>query len=118
MQKVVALSTTEAKYIAITEAVKESLWLNGITKELKLQEDAVTVYSDSQSAIHLPRHQALHERTKHVDVRFHFVRDVLAKHLVEVEKVETDDNPADMITKVLPGNKFSHYLELINHRRR
>ena len=117
LQGVVALSTTEAEYIALTEAVKEAMWLRGIAEELRVQTEGITIYCDNQSAIHLTRHQAHHERTKHVDVRFHFIRDVLEKHQAEVEKVGTEDNPADMITKVLPGNKFDYCLKLINHIR-
>ena len=117
LQKVVALSTTEAEYIALTEAVKESLWLRGLAGELRLQDEKITVFCDSQSAIHLTRHQAHHERTKHVDIRYHFIRDILDKEQAEVLKVETEDNPADMITKVLPGNKFEYCLKLINHDR-
>ncbi|XP_058782988.1 uncharacterized protein LOC131657627 [Vicia villosa] len=67
LQKVVALSTTEAEYIALTEAVKEALWLEGFAKELKLQGRGITVKCDSQSAIHLSKNSAYHERTKHID---------------------------------------------------
>ena len=88
--------------------------MSGIAEELRLQKGKITVYCDNQSAIHLTKNQIHHERTKHVDVRLHFVRDVIAKALVEVQKVPTEDNAADMITKVLPLNKFSHCLNLIN----
>ena len=68
-----ALSTTEAKYIALTEAVKEALWLRGIAQELKLQDQIIIVHCDNQSAIHLSKNQVYHERTKHVDIKLHFV---------------------------------------------
>ena len=68
LQHVVALSTTEAEYIAITEAVKEAMWLMGLIRELGVQQKSVTVYCDSQSAIHLTKNQMFHERTKHIDI--------------------------------------------------
>ncbi|XP_031258371.1 secreted RxLR effector protein 161-like [Pistacia vera] len=75
LQPLVALSTTEAEYMAVTNTFKEANWLQGILKEANLLEGLVTVYSDSQSVIHLCKNPVYHERTKHVDVRFHFVRD-------------------------------------------
>lgn len=54
-----------------------------------------------------------HERTKHVDIKLHFVREVIAQGLVKVKKIPTEHNPSDMITKVLPGSKFYHCLDLI-----
>ena len=75
----VALSTTEAEYIALTEAVKEALWLRGIAQELKLQDQIIIVHCDNQSAIHLSKNQVYHERTKHVDIKLHFVREVISE---------------------------------------
>src|SRR3954470_8650913 len=109
LQKVVALSTTEAEYIALTEA----LWLEGFAKELKLQGRSITVKCDNQSAIHLLKNSAYHERTKHIDVRLHFFRGVIERGEVQVLKVSTEDNAADMITKTLPSCKFFHCMQLI-----
>jgi len=114
LQKVVALSRTEAEYIALTEVVKEALWLRGIARELKLQDHAITVHCDNQSAIHLSKNQVYHERTKHVDVKLHFVRETIAEGAMLVKKVSTEHNPYDMITKVLPSSKFFYCLDLIN----
>ena len=113
LQKVVALSTTEAEYIALTEAIKEALWLKGIARELKLQEQIITVHCDNQSAIHLSKNQVYHERTKHVDIKLHFIREIISEGGVHVEKIATEENPSDMITKVLPSSKFYYCLDLI-----
>ena len=61
----VTLSTAEAEYVAATEAVKEVIWIAGMLKELKISEEVVTVFSDSQSALHLCRNPVFHDRTKH-----------------------------------------------------
>ena len=113
LQHVVALSTTEAEYIALTEAIKEALWLKGLLGELGFQQDSVEVLCDSQSAIHLSKNQVFHERTKHIDVRLHFIREVLSGGKVQVKKVITEENAADMLTKSMPALKFQHCLGLL-----
>ncbi|KAL3514409.1 hypothetical protein ACH5RR_027126 [Cinchona calisaya] len=116
LQHVVALSTTEAEYMAITEAIKEALWLKGLFGELNLLQDVITIHCDSQSAIHLTKDQMYHERTKHIDVKYHFIRDTIAEKKVSVQKINTRDNPVDMFTKSLPVAKFKHCLDLIGVR--
>ncbi|XP_031265023.1 secreted RxLR effector protein 161-like [Pistacia vera] len=114
LQPLVALSTTEAEYVAITDAFKEVIWLQGFLKEAKLLDGTVTVYSGSQSAIHLVKNPVYHERTKHVDVRYHFVRDMISKGGVKLMKIPTENNPADMGTKVVTLAKFKHCLNLLH----
>ena len=72
------------------------------------------MHCDNQSALHLAKNQVYHERSKHIDIRLHFVRDVIESKIVGVEKVSTEDNPFDMMTKSLPRSKFRHCLNLIN----
>ncbi|KAH7852964.1 hypothetical protein Vadar_031538 [Vaccinium darrowii] len=116
LQSTIALSTTEAEYMAVTEAIKEAIWLQGLVTDLGVEQEHVTVYCDSQSAIHLAKNQVHHSRTKHIDVRFHFIREVIEDGEVLLEKIGTVDNPADMLTKVVTGVKFKHCLDLINMR--
>ena len=113
-QPVVALSTTEAEFIALTEAVKEAIWLKGIIKEFEIDQDMIVVYCDSQSAIHLVKHQMFHERTKHIDVKYYFIRDILEKGEIKVAKISTLDNPADALTKALPSEKFEYCCKMMN----
>ncbi|KAH9778820.1 Integrase catalytic domain-containing protein [Citrus sinensis] len=112
LQHVVALSTTEAEYTAATEAVKEALWLQGLMRELGVKQKTVTVYCDSSSALHLCRNPAHHERTKHIDIKLHFIRNEVSKGAVKMSKVHTDENPADMLTKVVTTAKFKVCLSL------
>ena len=72
---------------------------------------------DSQSALYLCKDPMYHERTKHIDVRMHFIRDVVALGTVAVKKIPTADNPADMMTKPVPTCKFRHCLNLIRVQR-
>ena len=73
----VALSTIEAKYIAAMEAIKEALWWKGL-EELKVLKEQV-VYSDNQSALHLCKNPVFHERTKRVNVQYHFIWEKVTK---------------------------------------
>jgi len=113
LQHVVALSTTEAEYIALTEAIKEAMWLKGFVKELGLGDCETVVHCDSQSAIHLSKNSVFHERTKHIDVRLHFIKDVINSGQVIIEKISTEINPADIFTKAVPVSKFKEALELL-----
>ena len=77
MQKVVALSTMKEEYVAATEASKEMIWLQRFMEELGKKQENNRLYSDSQSAIHLAKNSAFHSRTKHIQLRYHFIRLVL-----------------------------------------
>ena len=72
------------------------------------------MHSNSQSAIHLCKNLVYHERTKHVDVRYHFVRELVANGDIHIQKISTEDNPADMGTKTVTAAKFSHYMNLLH----
>ncbi|CAL1356411.1 unnamed protein product [Linum trigynum] len=111
LQSAVTLSTTEAEYMALTEAAKEGIWLKGLVGDLGLHHDQAVVYCDSLSAICLAKDQVHHERTKHIDVRYHFLR---TEKRIKVKKVGTADNPADMFTKPVPHGRFQHCLDLLN----
>jgi hypothetical protein len=106
LQKCVALSTTEAEYIAITEGCKEILWMKKFLQELGQNQESYVLYCDSQSAIHLSKNSTYHSRSKHIDVRYHWIRDVLENKLLQIEKIHTNDNGADMMTKALPKEKI------------
>ncbi|WVZ16376.1 hypothetical protein V8G54_009358 [Vigna mungo] len=101
VQKIVALSTTEAEYVAVTEASKELIWLQGLLTELGFIQEMSVLHSDSQSAIHLAKNSAFHSRTKHIDVRYHFIRSLLEDGVLTLRKILGSKNPADMLTKVL-----------------
>ena len=114
LQSLVALSTTESEYMAVTEAAKEALWLKGLVRELGIDQGGVSLHCDSQSAIYLAKNQVYHARTKHIDVRFHKVRELVALGDVVLVKVHTSENAADMFTKTVTADKFKHCLDLVN----
>nr|GEW91740.1 hypothetical protein [Tanacetum cinerariifolium] len=114
LQYVVAFSTTEAEYMALTEAVKEVIWLRGLLEELGVKLNTVAVNCDNHGTIHLSRNHDFYERTKHINVRYHFIREVLEAKTVKVLNVGTEHNVTDALTKVVHGRKLQHCLELLS----
>lgn len=106
LQKIVALSTTEAEYVAVTEASKEMIWLQGLLTELGFKQEKNVLYSDSQSAIHLAKNSAFHSRTKHIGIRYHFIRSLLEDEMLTLEKISGSKNPADVLTKTVTVDKL------------
>ena len=68
---------------------------------------------DSMSAIYLAKNQVYHAMMKHNDVRFHFVQEILNESVIELQKIHTKENPTNMLTKVVPGVKFTHCKKLL-----
>jgi len=106
LQKIVALSTTEAEYVAVTEASKEMIWVQGFLEELGQRCEKGALHSDSQSAIFLAKNPAFHSRTKHIELRYHFIRSLLDSGQLTLEKIQGVRNPADMLTKTVTVEKL------------
>jgi len=106
-QKVVALSSCEAEYIAGTTAACQGTWLAQLLSELKSEQlKKFTLKMDSQSAIALSKNPVFHERSKHIDVRYHFIRNCIGDGKMDVEHVRTEEQLADILTKPLGRDKF------------
>ncbi|TPX54571.1 DNA-directed DNA polymerase [Powellomyces hirtus] len=102
-QKSTALSTAEAEYIALAECAKEALWIQGLLSELSATEQtAVIIYEDNQIAIKLAANPTHHQRTKHIDVRYHFLRDLVGNERIHLQYIESKLMLADALTKPLP----------------
>ncbi|TQD80644.1 hypothetical protein C1H46_033823 [Malus baccata] len=114
LQPITTLSTTEAEYIALAEAGKEAIWPSGLVSQMGITQDCVKLKCDSQSTIHLAKNQVFSERSKHIEARYHRIRDWVESKEIWIEKVHTDDNAADFLTKIVPAKKFKHCLNLIN----
>ncbi|CAM8922241.1 unnamed protein product [Rhodiola kirilowii] len=114
LQPLVAQSTTESEYVAICDACKEAVWLQSMLKETKLIEKNAVIYSDSQSALQLSKNPVYHERTKHIDIKYHYIRSLVETGAVYLLKVDTADNPSDFGTKIVTNAKFKHCLNLLH----
>lgn len=114
-QRAVALSTTESEYIAAAHAVKEMVWLYRLLSEIFIIDlDKPTFLMDNQSAIRLIKNPEFHKRTKHIDVRYHFIRDKYEEGIFNLEYVNTDEQLADVLTKALPKTKHQYFCKLLS----
>ena len=109
-QGVVALSTTEAEYIALTSAAQSLGWVKGLLIELKISDSSTKpiLYGDNLSSHFLTRNASLHRRSKHIDVRYHYIREQYEKGHFELVFVSGKENPADLFTKALEGDHLSY----------
>ena len=106
-QQTVALSSTEAEYMRISSAAQESVYLLSLCKSLGFDLGGpVLLHGDNQGAIKLARNPITHSRSKHIDNRHHFVRDLVERKVIQLEYLPTDQNLADILTKALAGPKF------------
>ena len=101
MKSTLALSTTEQS----TEVAKEEIWLLGLLRELGIGQEGITIFCVSQSAIQLAKNQVYHAMTKHIDVRYYFILDIIEYGGVIIQKIHNMDNHADMLTKVVTAVK-------------
>jgi hypothetical protein len=102
-QPIVALSSMEAEYIALSEAAKEALWLKKLKDDLQENRNILTIYEDNQSCIKTASDVIRNERSKHIDVRFHFLRELVESKEIQITYCPTQQMIADMLTKSL-GN--------------
>ncbi|GKB18359.1 hypothetical protein Tco_0852282 [Tanacetum coccineum] len=83
---VVAMSTTEAKYVAAAQASKEAVWLKMLLEEPGHEQEKITLFCDNESALYLARNPTFHSKTKHIRVQYHFVRDQVEEEIVDMQK--------------------------------
>jgi hypothetical protein len=146
-QGVVATSTAEAEYVALSEATKESIWINRLLREIKTRSvekykfdeklyhdeetraqwepttsstpqeafpretKAQVIFADNQSCIRISENPRDHARTKHIDIRYHFIRHAVYNGLVEVKHIPTAEMTADILTKSLPRDSHWRHLK-------
>jgi hypothetical protein len=109
-QEIVSLSTTESEYVAATHGMKEALWLRSLLSEVFSPfKNSTTLFSDNQAAIALTRDHQYHARTKHIDMRYHWIRWVIEQGSLKLIYCPTDDMVADALTKALPSAKVKHF---------
>jgi hypothetical protein len=113
-QELVTLSTAEAGYVAQTHAVKEAIWLRRLLTEIFDTVDTpTTLFSDSKSAIALAHDGHYHARTKHIDIRYHFIRYIIEGGTIKLVYCPTNDMTADTLTKALPSVKAKHFAAVL-----
>ena len=105
-QKTVALSSTEAEYLSLSDACRQVVWINSVLKELRCEVKLIPLCGDNQGSIFIATNAVQEKRTKHIDIRYHYIREVVDQGEVVLYYIPTDQNPADMFTKNLAKDKF------------
>ncbi|KMQ82311.1 retrovirus-related pol polyprotein from transposon tnt 1-94 [Lasius niger] len=117
-QKSVALSTMEAEYVALSEVCKEIVYLRCLLKHIAHFEYCVTnateVHCDNQSAIELNKNHAFHRRSKHIDIRYHYSREIRDRSEINIKYLPTDKMIADILTKSLTKAKHEKCIKMLS----
>ncbi|GJV56834.1 hypothetical protein Tco_1457839 [Tanacetum coccineum] len=100
-QTALAISTTEAEYVSAGKACQQALWMKRALVDYDIKLDDIPVLCDNKGAFDLSKNPVLHSRTKHIEIRHHFLRDNVQKGNIFIEKVSSEDNIADILTKPL-----------------
>jgi hypothetical protein len=101
------LSTIEVEYMAATHGRKEAVWLQRLCSGIGFEQRAMKISCDSQSTIFMEKNPTYHSKTKHIDVQYHFMRDMVERNKVLLEKVDMLENITDSLTKSVSVVKFS-----------
>lgn len=106
-QNCVSLSTAESEYIAAGSCCAQMLWLKQMLTDYGMSSNILTIFCDNLSAIEISKNPVQHSRTKHIDIRHHFIRDLVEQELICIKYVPTEKQIADIFTKALDFERFS-----------
>ncbi|KAI3827765.1 hypothetical protein L1987_01848 [Smallanthus sonchifolius] len=112
-QSTVSVSTYEAEYIAAASGCSQILWIQQQLRDYGLNFTGTPLFIDNNATMSITNNPVKHSKTKHIEIRHHFIRDCAEKHLIELVKVHTDDNLADLFTKAFDRSRFKHLVNLI-----
>ena len=117
-QQNVALSTCEAEYMAMSETSQEAIYLERVFRDITTacesnEKCTVQLYGDNQGSLDLVKNPVKHNKSKHIDIRYHFIRDLCTSNAIKLAHVGSNDNIADIMTKQLPRCKFDKFHEAI-----
>src|ERR1700753_3777758 len=105
-QKTIALSSTEAEYMALSDCSRQVAWIHTLLGELGYHLKPIPICGDNQGLIFIASNPITGKRSKHIDIRYHYIREVIECKLTEIYFIDGDDNPADLLTKNLGSVKF------------
>ena len=107
-QTSVALSSAEAEYVSLASCIQEALWLNSLLMVFSPVHEYMLVNVDNMSAIQMAKNDQFHKRTKHIDIKYHFVRDSISKNQIKLKYCATELMSADFLTKGLTHNRLEY----------
>ncbi|GKA53205.1 hypothetical protein Tco_0746520 [Tanacetum coccineum] len=112
-QTIVANSTTEAEYVAASSCCGQVLWIQNQMLDYGYNFMNTKIYIDNESTICIVKNPVFHSKTKHIEIRHHFIRDSYEKRLIQVIKIHTDHNVADLLTKAFDVSRFQYLIASI-----
>ena len=114
-QATVAISSTEAEYVSASQSCREAIWLRSLLKDIKHSQEhkATIIYEDNQGAIALSKNPQNHQRTKHINVHYHYIREKSESNEICLEYINTSEQAADIFTKALPKPVFNKLLDIL-----
>lgn len=111
--KTIVDSSTEAEYIGMFEGMKEGLFIRNLLKELGFKIGYINLCGDNMSSLTLSSHSTLHQRTKHIDIKYHRLRQLIESKKVKPNYINTRENIADILTKALDSTSYQNLFKLI-----
>ena len=112
-QNCIALSTAEAEYIAAASCCSQVLWMKSQLLDYVYRYLQIPIYCDSSSAISISHNPIQHSMTKHIDIRYHFIKDHVLNGNIELIFVNSPDEIADVFTKALDESSFTRFLQML-----
>ena len=105
-QNSISLSTTEAEYIAAGSCCTQLMWIQKLLLDYGIRQEHLTIYCDKTNAINISKNPVQHSRTKHIEIRHHFIRELIEDGTLTLEFIHIDDQKADLFTKPLDSKRF------------
>ena len=105
-QNLVSLSTAKAEYIAAASCCAQLLWMKKLLHDYGITQDTICVFCDNTNAINLSKNPVQHSKSKHIEIQYNFIRDLVEEKTVYLEFITTDNQKANIFTKPLDGPKF------------
>ncbi|KAI5317553.1 hypothetical protein L3X38_037260 [Prunus dulcis] len=107
-QNTVALSTAEAEYVSASEATAQAIWLRFVLDDFgEMQTEATPLFCDNMSTISMAKNPGFHQKTRHINRRYHFIREALQEEVINMKFCKCEEQLADIFTKALPKDRFS-----------
>ena len=112
-QNYMSLSTAEAEYITVGSCCSQLLWMKKVLTDYGISQDTMVVYCDNSSAIDISKNPVQHSKTKHIEIRYYFIRDLVERKIMCLEYIPTERQNADIFTKPLDRSKFETLRQVI-----
>ncbi|KAF7768406.1 hypothetical protein Agabi119p4_7649 [Agaricus bisporus var. burnettii] len=113
-QKTVALSSTEAEYMAISDCLQQLIWVSQLLTEIGFEIQTPMLYGDNMGSLFWSTSEVQEKRSKYIDIRFHYIRELLEQKQISLDWIDGSKNPADVLTKNLEKVKFSLFRSMLN----